>query len=89
MCVCTCVLKYRNNTAVRVSTLGVLVGFGRRSFWAALGCWWQLLLLVCRHYEKEAKDKRIYAAHQATVFAVVGVFFFFGGFCFWAFHFSA
>lgn len=74
---------------LRVSTLWVLVGLGRCSFWAALGCWWQLLLLVCRHYEKEAKDKRIYAAHQATVFAVVGVFFFFGGFCFWAFHFSA
>lgn len=73
----------------RVLPVGILFGFARGAIGAALGCCWQLLLRVCRHYEKEAKDKRIYAAHQATVFALVVVFCFFGGFCFWAFHFVA
>jgi len=49
-----------------------------------LGWRWQLLLLVCRHYEEEAKDKRICAAHQATVFYFVYlVVFAFGLFTSW------
>lgn len=59
-------------------------------------CFWNgsCFFRLCRHYEKEAKDKRICAAHQATVFYFhsLGIFYFlffifFGGYCFafWAF----
>jgi len=59
-------------------------------------CFWNgsCFFRLCRHYQKEAKDKRICAAHQATAFCCPVSFFFgfpyfFGGYCiaFWAFLF--
>jgi len=52
-------------------------------------CFWNgsCFFRLCRHYQKEAKDKRICAAHQATAFCCpVSFFFWFSLFFWWLLH---